>query len=70
MPGDSVLVENSPMLVKNPCVGVCCLDDEDLCIACKRSGMEIAEWGLYDSTEKKAVLVKIGQRYLDEESQQ
>ncbi|NQZ31863.1 MAG: DUF1289 domain-containing protein [Oceanospirillaceae bacterium] len=55
-------------LVRNPCVGICCLDESDLCIACKRSGIEIAEWGMYDSSEKKAVLAKIEQRYLEEES--
>jgi predicted Fe-S protein YdhL (DUF1289 family) len=51
--------------IKSPCVGVCCLDIKDLCIACKRSAMEIAEWGIYSNTEKKAVLVKIEQRYVE-----
>jgi len=53
-------------LIKNPCVGVCCLDEQDLCIACKRSGIEIAEWGIYDQNEKKAVLIKIAERYREE----
>ncbi|MEH6445817.1 MAG: DUF1289 domain-containing protein [Oceanospirillaceae bacterium] len=49
--------------VRNPCMGVCCLDNQDLCIACKRSGIEIAEWGLYGEAQKKAVLVKVEERY-------
>ena len=58
----------SEQIIKNPCVGVCCLDKQDLCIACKRSGIEIAEWGVYDNLEKKRVLVNIEQRYREAES--
>lgn len=49
--------ENKP--VPNPCVGVCALDENDLCIACQRSGIEIAEWGVYSNEEKRAVWGKI-----------
>ncbi|NRA21434.1 MAG: DUF1289 domain-containing protein [Oceanospirillaceae bacterium] len=59
---------NNGLIIKNPCVGVCCLDKHDLCIACKRSGIEIAEWGVYDNLEKQRVLVKIEQRYREQES--
>ena len=48
--------------IPSPCVGVCALDENDLCIACQRSGIEIGEWGVYTNEEKKAVLVKIKQR--------
>ncbi|EPJ45611.1 MAG: hypothetical protein OFPII_26260 [Osedax symbiont Rs1] len=57
------MIKEQQIQIKNPCVGVCCLDEQDLCIACKRSGVEIAEWGLYCTEQKKAVLVKIVQRY-------
>jgi len=63
----SVQTQEPKELIKNPCVGVCCLDEHDLCIACKRSGIEIAEWGIYDQSEKKAVLIKIAERYKEEE---
>ena len=49
--------------VPNPCVGVCALDENDLCIACQRSGIEIAEWGVYTNDEKLEVWE--GHRYLD-----
>ena len=58
---------NSSSAIKNPCVGVCALDDSDLCIACKRSGIEIAEWGLYTPLQKISVLQNIQQRYADDE---
>ncbi|MDF2181277.1 DUF1289 domain-containing protein [Neptuniibacter sp. CAU 1671] len=48
--------------VSNPCVGVCALDEHDLCIACRRSGIEIAEWGVYSNDEKRQVLMKIVKR--------
>ncbi len=48
--------------VANPCVGVCALDEYDLCIACRRSGIEIAEWGVYSNDEKRQVLMKIVKR--------
>jgi len=52
--------------VKSPCVGLCCLDEKDLCIACRRSGMEIAQWGVYTNDEKREVLTLVEQRYKDE----
>ena len=48
--------------VRSPCTGVCALDDEDLCIACRRSGMEIAEWGVMSDQDKLAVYEKIRAR--------
>ena len=53
-------------VVKSPCVGMCCLDDKDLCIACRRSGTEIAEWGVYSNDEKREVLNKVNVRYQEE----
>lgn len=48
--------------VRSPCVGVCALDENDLCIACQRSGIEIAEWGVYSNEEKISVWEKIKKR--------
>ncbi|RTE67007.1 DUF1289 domain-containing protein [Amphritea opalescens] len=56
----------SPRPVHSPCIGVCALDEKDLCIACRRSGMEIAEWGVLDDAEKRAVLALIRQREADD----
>ena len=48
--------------VPSPCVGLCELDDQDLCVACRRSGMEIADWGGYSNEEKRAVWALIKRR--------
>lgn len=48
--------------VKSPCVGVCALDEHDLCIACRRSGIEIAEWGVLTNRERREVMKKVIRR--------
>ncbi|MCP4598730.1 DUF1289 domain-containing protein [Neptuniibacter sp.] len=48
--------------VRNPCVGVCALDENDICIACHRTGIEIGEWGTYSNEEKIAVWKKVVRR--------
>ncbi|WP_286236723.1 DUF1289 domain-containing protein [Neptuniibacter halophilus] len=53
------MTEQTNRPVPNPCVGVCALDENDLCIACQRSGIEIAEWGVYSDEEKREVWRKI-----------
>ena len=52
--------------VRNPCMGVCSLDERDVCIACRRSGIEIAQWGVFSEQQKREALEKIEQRFLQE----
>jgi hypothetical protein len=42
--------------VPSPCVHVCALDDEDVCIGCQRNVAEITRWGLMDNSERREVL--------------
>ncbi|BBB28431.1 DUF1289 domain-containing protein [Neptunomonas japonica] len=56
--------QSSP--VRSPCMGVCALDEKDLCIACRRSGMEIAEWGVLTNDQRREVIKKIERRYRGE----
>lgn len=42
--------------VKSPCVHVCCLDDDDICTGCQRSGMEITEWGRASNERRREIL--------------
>jgi uncharacterized protein len=42
--------------VASPCVHVCALDDEDICIGCQRNVAEITRWSLMDNTERRQVL--------------
>lgn len=55
-----------PRPIPSPCIGVCALDEKDLCIACRRSGMEIAEWGVLSDEQKRAVWALIRQREADD----
>ena len=49
-------------VVLSPCVGVCALDDDDICIGCWRSGEEISRWGYLDNAAKRAILKKVEER--------
>lgn len=42
--------------VRSPCVHVCALDDQDICIGCQRTAAEITRWGRMDNTERREVL--------------
>lgn len=46
----------------SPCVSVCALDCDDLCIGCLRSGSEIAGWADMSASQKLSVLKKVAQR--------
>lgn len=43
--------------VASPCVHVCALDDEGICIGCQRNVAEITRWSLMDNAERRQVLV-------------
>lgn len=51
-------------MVKSPCVAICALDENDLCIGCYRTGQEITDWGEMDNEKKRAVLKKVSEREL------
>jgi hypothetical protein len=40
----SAILDDRTERPDSPCVGVCTLDDDDLCIGCLRTGQEIAAW--------------------------
>ncbi len=42
--------------VASPCVHVCALDEEDICIGCQRSVAEISQWSRLDNAERRRVL--------------
>ena len=51
--------------VSSPCVSICVLDDNDICVGCFRSGDEITDWGMLDDQGKLEVLEKCSQRRAD-----
>lgn len=42
--------------VASPCVHVCALDEEDICIGCQRNVDEITRWSRMDNDERRQVL--------------
>ena len=39
--------------VRSPCVHVCALDEQDICIGCQRTAAEITRWGRMDNAERR-----------------
>lgn len=44
--------EPSPKVL-TPCIGVCTMGEDDLCMGCLRSGAEIAAWGGMSDAERQ-----------------
>ena len=42
----------------SPCVSICALDGDDICVGCFRTGREISYWGLLPVEERREVLVR------------
>ncbi|SDS84213.1 hypothetical protein SAMN05216421_2303 [Halopseudomonas xinjiangensis] len=52
----------SDSVVRSPCVAVCCLDDDDICTGCQRTGDEITRWARMSDAERRQVLALCEQR--------
>lgn len=52
-------------MVKSPCVAVCALDENDVCIGCYRTGNEITQWGEMDNQAKAEVMKNVAKREAD-----
>ncbi|MGD9584107.1 MAG: DUF1289 domain-containing protein [Lysobacterales bacterium] len=44
--------------ISTPCIGVCELDADGLCLGCRRSGNEIAGWGSLSETERLRMIAE------------
>lgn len=44
--------------LRSPCVSLCALDINDICMGCQRSGKEISYWGRMTNEERRQVLDK------------
>lgn len=51
-----------PERVSSPCVSICCLDADDLCIGCYRTADEICDWSGLSADGKREVLQKVAER--------
>ncbi len=48
--------------VASPCVSICALDDDDVCLGCQRTVKEITDWQRLDDEQRRAVLRLCHQR--------
>lgn len=42
--------------IKSPCISLCALDIDDICMGCQRTGAEISRWGKMTNEERREVL--------------
>lgn len=49
-------------VVASPCIGVCALDDQDICTGCQRSGVEITQWTRMTEPQRREVLGRCQER--------
>jgi predicted Fe-S protein YdhL (DUF1289 family) len=42
--------------VESPCIRLCTLDDDDICVGCFRSMAEICAWGSAADDERRQIL--------------
>ena len=54
-------------LVASPCVSICALDGDDVCIGCFRSGQEISHWGKLSAVQQREVLDRCQRRMRGEQ---
>ena len=43
-------------MLRSPCVGNCCLDDEDVCMGCGRKIDEIVGWADKSEAEQRQII--------------
>jgi len=47
---------------QSPCISVCLLDDDDICVGCYRSANEITDWFMEDANGKCEILKRARER--------
>lgn len=44
----------------SPCVGLCRLNEDGVCIGCKRTKLEVQSWSQMSSSERRLVMERLG----------
>ncbi len=52
----------SEEIIRSPCVNICFLEDDDICVGCYRHSDEITEWSAASNERKKEILEKSSER--------
>ncbi|WP_096364091.1 MULTISPECIES: DUF1289 domain-containing protein [Thiohalobacter] len=55
----ATIIQHEPA---SPCIRVCTLDDDDVCLGCGRTLGEITEWGGADPARRREILAAAEQR--------
>jgi predicted Fe-S protein YdhL (DUF1289 family) len=48
--------------IRSPCISVCVLDENDICMGCFRSAQEVTDWFMASEDEKRDILRRVEQR--------
>ncbi|MCB1615008.1 MAG: DUF1289 domain-containing protein [Pseudomonadales bacterium] len=48
--------------VMSPCIGICCPDENDICVGCFRTMQEITQWWDMTVAEKKQLILELQSR--------
>ena len=48
--------------IKSPCIRNCCLNENDICLGCYRSLLEIIDWGQANSEKRNVILLNAKKR--------
>lgn len=49
-------------VIESPCIRMCCLDDNDVCLGCHRTLTEITQWAQADNDTRQQILNNAKQR--------
>ena len=52
----------SPIAIESPCVKICEIDEDGLCVGCSRTLDEIAGWGSWSAERRGAVMMSLPTR--------
>ena len=47
---------------QSPCISICTLDEQDMCMGCYRTLDEIVDWTMMSDDEKRVVLANVAER--------
>ena len=50
------MTQNDRQEPASPCISVCALDENDVCMGCYRTANEITEWFMASAEEKRRIL--------------
>ncbi len=53
----------SDVEVRSPCISVCALNADEICMGCYRNAHEITEWSRFDKVQKLEVLAETKKRF-------